>query len=419
MILDVSWEPSVPPRHLLRSALLIASAVIALALPATAAAAGRYVVVLREGASAQAAAERHGSTPERLFSRAIRGYSATMSDAALRRASRDAAVLYVTRDRAIRTTAKPAKGGGDPAPAQVIPTGISRIGQAPSRVDGISNDGIDVDVAVIDTGIDGKHSDLHVVGGHNCSTGRSWSDGNGHGTHVSGTIAAIDNGIGVVGVAPGARLHAVRVLDNNGSGSYSSVICGLDWVLANAATIDVVNMSLGGGGSDGGDCGNATNDALHRAICRVAGADIPLVVSAGNSSADASGSTPAAYDEVITVSAWTDFDGLAGGTFEGVGCRTDEDDSFASFSNFGPDVDIAAPGTCILSTWKGGSYETISGTSMSAPHVAGAAALHLSTNPTASAADVRAALLAGRTFPAVADDPDGVWEGLLSIAGWL
>jgi subtilisin family serine protease len=129
---------------------------------------------------------------------------------------------------------------------------------------------------------------------------------------VAGTVGALDDGQGVVGVAPGARLWAVKVLGDDGSGSWSSVICGLDWVYANRATIDVVNMSLGGAGDDG----SCAADPLHRAICAVVDGGVPVVVAAGNDGANAAGQVPATFEEVITVSAFTDFDGAAGGNSE-------------------------------------------------------------------------------------------------------
>ena len=133
-------------------------------------------------------------------------------------------------------------------------------------------------------------------------------DLNGHGTHVAGTAAAKDNSIGVVGVAPGARLWAVRVLDAGGGGSWSSIICGIDWVTARADTIEVANMSLGGSGSEG----SCTDHGLREAICRSTAAGVTYVVSAGNAAADAAGFVPATYDEVISVSAIADFDGQTG-----------------------------------------------------------------------------------------------------------
>src|SRR5207244_890227 len=192
-------------------------------------------------------------------------------------------------------------------------------------------------------------------------------DGNGHGTHVAGAIGARDNGIGVVGVAPSARLWSIRVLDSSGSGSFSQIICGIDWLTANgpARGIKVANMSLGGVGADDGACGNLNNDALHRAICNsVTRAGITYVVAAGNSATDLRGQVPAAYDEVLTVTAMADFNGQPGGGAAST-CRSDVDDTAADFSNFATLVadqahTIAAPGVCILSTWKGGSYNTIS-----------------------------------------------------------
>jgi subtilisin len=241
-----------------------------------------------------------------------------------------------------------------------------------------------VDVAVIDTGI-ARHPDLSIAGGVNCSTGRSYDDGNGHGTHVAGTIAAKDDGNGVVGVAPGARLWAVRVLDNQGSGSFSSIICGIDWVTGRAGLIEVANMSLGGGGPESA-CGGS--DAMHNAICRSVRAGVTYVVAAGNEATDAKNSVPASYDEVITVSALADFNGQPGGGAAAT-CRADVDDTLADFSNYGKDVDLTAPGVCINSTWKGGGYNTISGTSMASPHAAGAAALYNAKNGGASPAQVQ------------------------------
>jgi subtilisin len=241
-------------------------------------------------------------------------------------------------------------------------------------------------VAVLDTGIDTAHPDLNVVGGTGCANGSSFKDLNGHGSHVAGTIGARDDGVGVVGVAPGVPLYAVRVLGKDGLGSWASLICGIDWVTANAGSLNikVANMSLGGSGSDDGNCGQTNGDALHAAICKSVAAGVTYVVSAGNSNADFATFAPAAYDEVLTVTAEADFNGQPGGG-AGATCRTDVDETPADFSNFttvgSADAShtIAAPGVCILSTWKGGGYNTISGTSMASPHVAGTAALCIAT----------------------------------------
>ena len=319
----------------------------------------------------------------------------------------DARVEYVSIDRAVRIA------------AQTLPTGIDRIdGELSSTVSGNGSGSVGVDVAVIDTGIDLDHPDLSVVGGRNCSTGRSFDDGNGHGTHVAGTIAARDDTQSVVGVAPGARLYAVRVLNNAGSGSWSSVICGVDWVTANASTIEIANMSLGGSGSEPSGSGCTTGDALHDAICRSVASGVTYAVAAGNSSQDARNFVPAAYDEVITVSALADFDGQPGGLGSPT-CRSDVDDTFADFSNFGADVDLIAPGVCILSTWRRGGYATVSGTSMASPHVAGAAALYKANNSGASPSQVKTALQnAGNTNWDNGDDPDSTKEKLVNVAAF-
>jgi subtilisin family serine protease len=277
---------------------------------------------------------------------------------------------------------------------------------------------VNVDVAVIDTGIDLTHPDLNVytAGAKNCSTGTSAGDGNGHGTHVSGTIGALDNGIGVVGMAPGARVWPVRVLNNQGSGTFSAIVCGIDYVTAHASQIEVASMSLGGGGSDDHNCGNTNGDAMHKAICSSVAAGVTYVVAAGNETDDAANHVPAAYDEVITVSALADFNGVPGGGAAPT-CRTDVDDTFADFSNYGADVDIIAPGVCILSTWKGGGYNTISGTSMATPHVSGAAALYKANNPGASPSQVKSSLQAtGTTDWNNADDHDSTKEKLLNVS---
>ncbi len=410
--------------HATRTLTTIAAlAILLLALPSAAQARTvRYVVVLKPNAHTTTVARRNDAVPDRTYAHAIRGFAAMLTPAQVRSLRADTSVRYVVADRPVHITArrkKPGGGGGGtttpPAP-QVVPTGISRIGadlDPTAAIDGVDTR-VDADVAIIDTGT-GPHADLNVVGGYNCATGRSYNDGNGHGTHVGGTIGALDNDRDVVGVAPGARLWSVRVLGNSGSGSWSSVICGIDWVTANAGTIDVANMSLGGSGSDDGDCGRSTGDAMHDAVCAAVAAGVTFVVAAGNDSQDSAGFTPAAYDEAITVSALADFDGQAGGGADAT-CRADEDDTFANFSNFGADVDIAAPGVCITSTWKGGGLDTISGTSMATPHVAGAAALLFAKDAASTPAQVRTQLLASAEAGPIAGDPDDFAESVLRVA---
>ena len=331
-----------------------------------------YIVVFhdeeRDVDVVTAAHERgYGAAVSHRYYRAVKGYAALIPPARVDDIRRDPRVAFVSEDRAVT------------AVAQTRPTGVDRIDAELSSH--ASSNAWNFAVAVIDTG-SGPHADLNIAGGKNCSTGKSFNDGNGHGTHVAGTIGAVGNTSGVVGVAPGIPIYSVRVLNNAGSGSWSSVVCGIDWVTGNAAryNIKVANLSLGGSGSDDGNCGASNNDALHKAICNSVSAGVTYVVAAGNDNSNLAGFVPAAYDEVLAVTAVADFNGQPGGGAAPT-CRSGVDDTPASFSNFtgigtaDANHTIAAPGVCILSTWKGGGYQTISGTSMASPHVAGAAAL--------------------------------------------
>ncbi|MGH3306836.1 MAG: S8 family serine peptidase [Nocardioides sp.] len=392
-----------------------ATAVTADAAPASpgiSTAAAPYIVVLHDTADARAVApaqaSRFGFDLGHVYTSALQGYSATMSPAVAAALESSPAVRWVQEDRRVSID------------AQTTPTGINRANADASPTAAINgvDQRVNVDVAVIDTGADLSHPDLNIyqAGAKNCSIGAiNANDLHGHGTHVSGTIGAIDNGNGVVGMAPGARIWPVKVLTDAGSGLNSDVICGIDYVTAHAAQIEVANMSLGGAGSDDGNCGNTNQDAMHKAICRSVAAGITYAVAAGNASEDAANSTPAAYDEVITVSALADFNGLPGGGAPST-CTSDADDTFASFSNFGSDVDIIAPGVCINSTWMLGGYNTISGTSMASPHVAGGAALYKATHPTATPSAVKAALQAAGTLDwNNSDDGDNTKERLLDV----
>lgn len=370
---------------------------------------GQYIVVLKDGVSGEDSIAndvigKYGVLTSSVFSHAIKGFVVKLPavlpkdvlEERLKALKDDPRVEFVSEDRYVSIE------------AESLPTGVNRV-----NAENKSNKGAGVHVAVIDTGIDTGHTDLHdnIAGGKNCSTGSSYRDQNGHGTHVAGTIAAIDNDRGVVGVAPSAKLWSVRVLDRNGSGTWSSVICGVDFVTSkapkNGGPITVANMSLGGGGTSDNNCGNSNNDALHKAICKARDAGVTFVVAAGNSGTNASQSVPAAYDDaVITVSALADSDGKAGGV--GGATSYGADDIFASFSNYGSPVDIAAPGVDIYSTWLSGRYKTISGTSMATPHVAGAAALYIATHPGALWAEVKNALVgAGESLGSGHTDPSG------------
>jgi subtilisin len=364
---------------------------------------GSYIVTLERGndpeRDAPGLAKEHGGRAGHVYKHALRGFSFEGSQEAAERLARHPKVRTVVPDQRVE------------ASAQSIPTGVRRIGgPSSSTASGDGAGSVNADIAILDTGIDAAHPDLNVVGGVNCSSGSSYADGNGHGTHVAGTAAARDNSDGVVGVAPGARLWAVRVLDDSGSGSWASVICGIDWVTSNAATIEVANMSLGGSGSES----HCADGGLREAICRsVVDAGVPYAVAAGNSGVNATNYVPATFPEVMTVSALADFNGASGGGAAAT-CRSDQDDTLADFSNYGADVDLMAPGVCIQSTWMGGGYNTISGTSMATPHVAGATALYRADNGRVSPNAVKTALQSLGTLDWTGDR-DTTKERLLNV----
>lgn len=376
--------PSSPRRALVGAVLAATVAAIAPA-PAGAASppARGYVVVYRDGvADVDRATDRREHRlgfRSRLRYRggALKGFSARLGPGEAAALRRDPDVEMVGLDRPVR-----ASGAVPLATGETAPPGIRRIGAATATT---SRPASGASVAVIDTGIDLSHPDLDAVGGRNCTGSGAAQDGHGHGTHVAGTIGARNTGTGVVGVAPGTRLHAVKVLNSSGEGTISQVICGIDWVAANRQSlgIAVANLSLGGPGTSDTNCGRTNDDALHRAVCNAVAAGVTLVVAAGNEARDLAGSTPAAYPEALTVTAMTDTDGRPGGAGLAPTCRPSErDDRYASFSNFATAAaarahTIAAPGTCIRSTWTLGRHHTISGTSMASPHVAGAVALCL------------------------------------------
>ncbi|MDO8512030.1 MAG: S8 family peptidase [bacterium] len=370
---------------------------------------GQYIVVLRDNTQnpqdvANEMAKSNSLTVGNVYTRALKGFSATIPAVRLENIKNDSRVQFVSEDREVSAFAKPTPV----AIPQTTPTGISRI-QAPLT----ANKGAGIGIAVLDTGIDLTHPDLkaNIVANTSCVRSKqTGNDDNGHGSHVAGTIAALDNGIGAIGVAPQAKLAAVKVLNSSGSGTWSSVICGIDWVTANATqyNIKVANMSLGGAGTSDNNCGNSNNDALHKAICNSTAVGVTYVVAAGNDGANASNSVPASYDDsVITVSALADSDGKSGGL--GSATSYGADDTFASFSNFGDVVDLGAPGVNIFSTWKSGGYNTINGTSMATPHVAGAAALYINSHPGSVWSQVRDGLKAvGESVGAGHTDPSGL-----------
>lgn len=297
----------------------------------------------------------------------VKGAVVTLpNETAVSKAKTIKGIKRVETDAVVRVFKPAGKGGGKPSPSQPtqeLPWGVDRID---AELAWETSRGTAVKIAVIDTGMDSDHPDLsaNIKGGYaavSCSGSpktckNPWDDDNGHGTHVTGTIAAVDNSTGVVGVAPEAHLYAVKVLDRNGSGYVSSIIDGLYWAMQNG--IQVVNMSLGT---------SADIQALHDAIDAAYNSGITLVAAAGNSG-DGNPDTnevsyPAKYSSVIAVAA------------------TASDDSTPNWSSEGVEVELAAPGVSVKSTWNNGGYNTVSGTSMAAPHVAGTVALLLKTLP--------------------------------------
>jgi len=239
-----------------------------------------------------------GAKVRHLYRHALNGYSTNLTASQAARLRSQPGVAAVVADQTFRIS------------AQTLPTGINRIdGELSSAQSGNGSGEVNVDIAVIDTGIDLDHPDPNARSGTNCvSPGAPAEDDNGHGTHVAGTAAARDNDIGVVGVAPGARVWAVKVLNAAGSGSTSQIVGGIDWVTANArsgAGIEVANMSLGGQSLFRSFSGcNSSFDPMHAAICRSVNAGVTYAVAAGSSAANANSFVPATYSEVITVSAW-------------------------------------------------------------------------------------------------------------------
>lgn len=322
---------------------------------------GQYVVLLKEGVtsvksaklsypgsqdlmrtevkkilSASKIAERE---PLQVYSAGVEGFAVRLSEEEAAALESNPGVRGVWPDKVV-TLAKPSKPTPTPT-GQTTPPGITRVG-------GVANYTGTSKIWIIDTGVDLDHPDLNV------NTTLDWNfvsntevadDDNGHGTHCAGIAAAKNNTIGVVGVAPGAWVVPVKVLNRRGSGTYSAIIAGVDYVTKNAAPKDAVNMSLGG----------SPYDPLDDAVVIMGIAGLYVSLAAGNESDDANNHSPARAEglNIFTISA------------------CDINDKWAYFSNYGPDVDFCAPGVSILSLYKNGGTATMSGTSMAAPHVCG------------------------------------------------
>ena len=369
-----------------------------------------------------------GIAPDFNFGTALFGFAGPVSEGRLAALENDPRVAYVNFNRPLslprpqpaapkwctpESTHPACAGDGETVEStQVVPWGVDRIGAplAPANLGYIH-------VYVLDTGIDSNHKDLQtkigngfaaeVCKGNGGTCRELWDDDNGHGTHVAGTIGALDNDRDVVGVAPGVTLHAVKVLAKNGSGSWAGVIAGIDWTASQAKDVIqapvVANMSLSGSGSKTGICTNERftgSSSLHEAICKASIAGVVFSVAAGNAGGDAANRVPAAYDDaVITVSATMNSGNWP--SWSNWGDDAPLWDTSCSAGCFAP-VTIAAPGVGVLSTRAGGGTTTMSGTSMAAPHVAGVIALFLVEKiaidgyPASSAfVDARNALIVG------------------------
>jgi subtilisin family serine protease len=337
------------------------------AVPETGRIPGRYIVVLKENVGnvpeiASEMAHRHGFAPDFVYESALKGFAGNIPEARLHDLLADPRVAYIEPDQEMHTD------------AQTLDWGVSATGADSSSTAAGNGSGTvsGVRIYIIDTGIQTNHPDLNVVGGANFSTGSSYTDGNGHGTHCAGIAAAKDNSSYTVGMAPGAPLYAVRVLNNAGSGTTSGVIAGVNWVKQqkqnNSSIPMVANMSLGGGASS----------TLEQAVNNCINAGVVMCVAAGNDGANAGNYSPARVANAITV-----------------GAHSNINPTIASWSNYGSVVDILAPGVSIRSTYKGTTTAILSGTSMATPHVTGAAALYLSnaTNAGSTPAQVATALV--------------------------
>ncbi|MGW4726825.1 S8 family peptidase [Streptomyces sp. NPDC004291] len=351
---------------------------------------GSYIVTLKQGAGFKAGSDKgrklisaYGGTVRKTFGSALNGYTATLDATAARRLAADPSVASVEQNQVVRSDAT----------QNNAPWGLDRIDQANLPLSGTytypDSAGAGVTAYVIDTGVRISHSELagRAVNGYDAVEGDTVAqDGNGHGTHVATTVAGT-----TYGVAKKAKVVAVRVLDNNGSGTTAGVIAGIDWVTSHhtAGVPAVANLSLGGGAS------TTLDNAVRRSIAD----GITYAVAAGNSGANASSSSPARVTEALTVGA------------------TGSNDAKSSWSNYGSVLDLFAPGVSITAGWHTGdsATNTISGTSMAAPHVAGAAAIYLAGHPSATPAQVATALVNGATPNKVTSPGSGSPNRLLRI----
>ncbi|GGW06771.1 serine protease [Streptomyces narbonensis] len=351
--------------------------------------AGSYIVTLEESAQAETAegravAAEYGAKIKKTYTSALNGYSVELSEAQARKLAADPAVKSVAQNRVFKidaTQPSPPSWGLDRVDQRALP-----LNQSYTYPD---TAGQGVTAYIIDTGVRISHSDFggRAFNGFDAVDNDNVAqDGNGHGTHVAGTVAGT-----AYGVAKKAKIVGVRVLDNNGSGTTAGVVAGIDWVTRNAVKPAVANMSLGGG----------ADSTLDTAVRNSIASGVTYAVAAGNSNANASNYSPARVTEALTVGSTTNTDARS------------------SFSNYGTVLDLFAPGSNITSAWNTGdsATNTISGTSMASPHVAGAAAVYLGDNPTATPAQVGTALVNAATPNVVTNPGTGSPNRLLFVGG--
>ncbi|MFE2281813.1 S8 family serine peptidase [Streptomyces sp. NPDC059454] len=349
---------------------------------------GSYIVTLKAdearsgSAEGRALAKKYGADIERTYTKALNGYEVEASETEAKRLAADPAVASVIQNRTFHIT------GTQPSPPS---WGLDRIDQRSLPLNNSytypDSAGEGVTAYVIDTGVRISHNDFggRAFDGYDAiDNDNTAQDGHGHGTHVAGTVAGSSHG-----VAKKAKVVGVRVLNNSGSGTTAQVVAGIDWVARNAVKPAVANMSLGGG----------ADTALDTAVRNAVASGVTFVVAAGNESTNASTKSPARVTEAITVGATT------------------SSDARASYSNYGSVLDLFAPGSSITSAWRTGdtATNTISGTSMASPHVAGAAALHLAGNPSATPAQVSSALTSAATTGVVGNPGSGSPNRLLNV----
>ncbi|MFF4188701.1 S8 family serine peptidase [Streptomyces sp. NPDC001691] len=347
---------------------------------------GSYIVLLDKSATADAKrklAEEYGGTLRRDYSSSLNGFSASgLSQTQAKRLAADPSVGKVVQNKKFHINAEQANPPS---------WGLDRIDQTDTKGDGTykypDSAGDGVTAYVIDTGVRISHKDFGgraSYGFNAVDNNDKADDGNGHGTHVAGTIAGTEHG-----VAKKAKIVAVRVLDNQGSGSTEQVVAGIDWVTKNHKGPSVANLSLGG----------TADPALDEAVQKAIASGVTFGVAAGNESADAGNGSPSRVKEAITVASST------------------KDDQQSSFSNFGSVVDLYAPGSDITSDWNTSdtATNTISGTSMATPHVVGAAAVYLAGHKDANPAQVSDALTKGATADKISNASPGTPNKLLKI----